>query len=102
MGSQSAGVPGVGRPSGTVAFLFTDIEASTRLWEERPEAMGVALGRHDEILEEVVTAHDGAVFSTAGDGWAVAFPTASKAAPGCVSWPPQKTKRVSSRWWPPR
>jgi class 3 adenylate cyclase len=34
-------------PSGTVAFLFTDLESSTRLWEEYPEAMREALARHD-------------------------------------------------------
>ena len=37
-------------PTGTVTFLFTDIEGSTRLWEERPSAMRVALARHDAIL----------------------------------------------------
>ena len=37
-------------PSGTVTFLFTDLEGSTRLWEEHPEAMRAALARHDAIL----------------------------------------------------
>jgi hypothetical protein len=37
-------------PSGTVTFLFTDVEGSTRLWQECPEGMSVALARHDEIL----------------------------------------------------
>ena len=37
-------------PSGTVTFLFTDVEGSTRLWEERPDAMPAALARHDQIL----------------------------------------------------
>ena len=41
-------------PSGTVTFLFTDLEGSTRLWEEQPEAMEVALARHDEILRGAV------------------------------------------------
>ena len=35
------------RPSGTVTFLFTDIEGSTRLWDEHPEAMRTALTSHD-------------------------------------------------------
>ena len=35
-------------PSGTVTFLFTDLESSTRLWEELPEAMADGLARHDE------------------------------------------------------
>ncbi len=41
-------------PSGTVTFLFTDLEGSTRLWEEHPEAMKGALARHDEILRDAV------------------------------------------------
>ena len=40
-------------PTGTVTFLFTDLEGSTRLWQEHPEAMKGALARHDEILREV-------------------------------------------------
>ena len=44
-------------PSGTVTFLFTDIEGSTRLWEQHPEAMRPALARHDEVLREGVAAH---------------------------------------------
>jgi class 3 adenylate cyclase len=53
------GVEGVGvaeLPSGTVTFLFTDIEGSTRVWEEHPDAMQPALARHDEILREAVIA----------------------------------------------
>ena len=41
-------------PSGTVTFLFTDIEGSTRLWEKYPRAMTAALARHDEILRAAV------------------------------------------------
>lgn len=39
-------------PSGTVKFLFTDIEGSTQLWEKYPEEMRTALARHDAILRE--------------------------------------------------
>jgi class 3 adenylate cyclase len=39
-------------PTGTVTFLFTDIEGSTRLWEQHPEAMTAVLARHDAILSE--------------------------------------------------
>ncbi len=60
-------------PSGMVAFLFTDIEGSTRLWERDPEAMGLSLARHDEIVRTVVEQHGGYVFATGGDGFAVAF-----------------------------
>ena len=41
-------------PAGTVTFLLTDIEGSTRLWETEPEAMAVALQRHDRLLAEVI------------------------------------------------
>ena len=43
-------------PSGTVTFLLTDVEGSTALWEEAPEAMRAALARHDALFEAAVTA----------------------------------------------
>lgn len=64
-------------PTGTVTFLFTDIEGSTRLWEEYGEGMQRALSRHDEILRSVIEQHGGYVFSTAGDSFAAAFQAAS-------------------------
>jgi class 3 adenylate cyclase len=63
----------VERPTGTVTFLFTDIEGSTRLWEEHPDEMQAALERHDEILREAIRAHGGYVFATGGDSFAAAF-----------------------------
>src|SRR5262245_48375802 len=68
---------GVGVPSGTVTFLFTDIEGSTRLWESEPAAMQAALARHDAILRAAIEGHDGYVFSTSGDGLVAAFQAAS-------------------------
>ena len=67
----------VARPSGTVTFLFTDIEGSTRLWQQDEEAMRAAMSRHDELLRSVIAEHGGTVFSTMGDGVAAAFPSAS-------------------------
>jgi predicted ATPase/class 3 adenylate cyclase len=64
-------------PSGTVTFLFTDIESSTKLWEQYPEAMKAALARHDAILHEVVEAHHGRIIKTRGDGIHAAFDTAA-------------------------
>ncbi len=64
-------------PSGTVTFLFTDIEGSTRLWEERPEEMRAALAEHDSLLSAAFEAHGGYVFATGGDGFAVAFARAA-------------------------
>ena len=56
----------VGVPSGTVTFLFTDIEGSTRLWESAPEAMRAALARHDAILRSTIEGHGGYVFAGGG------------------------------------
>ena len=63
-------------PTGTVTFLFTDLEGSTRMWEEYPDAMGDALARHDEILRDAVTRHHGAIVKTTGDGIHAAFTSA--------------------------
>ena len=67
-------------PTGTVTFLFTDLEGSTRLWEEHPDAMRAALARHDEILRDAVESHHGHVVKTTGDGLHAAFATAPDAA----------------------
>ena len=66
-------------PSGTVTFLFTDIEGSTRLWEQSPAAMGAALARHDALMRQAIGQNDGSVFSTGGDAFCASFPTASDA-----------------------
>ena len=71
-------------PAGTVTFLFTDLEASTRLWEEHPDAMHGALARHDEILRGAIAAHEGHVVKTTGDGFHAAFADASSAARAAV------------------
>jgi len=60
-------------PSGTVTFLFTDIEGSTRLWQEQPEAMATAHARHDEILREAIESNHGYVFQIVGDSFSAAF-----------------------------
>lgn len=60
-------------PSGTVTFLFTDVEDSTRLWDEHPSEMQAALERHDEILRAGLESHHGYVFATGGDGFCAAF-----------------------------
>jgi predicted ATPase/class 3 adenylate cyclase len=71
-------------PSGTVTFLFTDVEGSTRLWEQSPEAMRAALARHDEIVRHAIEARGGHVFSTGGDGFAAAFARAGDALAGAA------------------
>jgi predicted ATPase/class 3 adenylate cyclase len=66
-------------PSGIVTFLFTDIEGSTGLWESAPEAMQVALRRHDELLRSVIESARGYVFKTVGDAFCAAFTSARDA-----------------------
>jgi predicted ATPase/class 3 adenylate cyclase/DNA-binding CsgD family transcriptional regulator len=60
-------------PAGTVTFLFTDVQSSTRLWEEHPLAMGPALARHDELVAEAIGSHGGRVVKTTGDGFMAVF-----------------------------
>jgi predicted ATPase/class 3 adenylate cyclase len=67
------------RPSGTITFLFTDIEGSTSLWEEAPDDMRAALARHDAIMRESIQARGGYVFKTMGDSFLSVFPLAADA-----------------------
>jgi predicted ATPase/class 3 adenylate cyclase len=59
---------GVELPAGTVTFLLTDIEGSTRLWESVPEAMEVALERHNRLVTGVIEDHGGVVVTSRGEG----------------------------------
>jgi predicted ATPase/class 3 adenylate cyclase len=63
-------------PFGTVTFLFTDIEGSTRLWEKHPHEMKSALAKHDALIRASIEAHDGTVIKTTGDGFHAVFETA--------------------------
>src|SRR3984893_17783136 len=83
-------------PSGTVTLLFSDIEGSTRLWEEYPELMRGALERHDELLAMAVESEGGFVFKTVGDAFCVAFPTASAAIAGAVD----GQRALAAESWP--
>jgi class 3 adenylate cyclase len=66
-------------PRGTVTFLFTDIEGSTRLWQDHHAAMTRAYVRHDAIFAESIAEHGGVRYKTIGDAFQVAFATASSA-----------------------
>ena len=66
-------------PTGTVTFLFTDVEGSTKLWERHPEAMSEALASHYEILRAVIETNKGSVIKTTGDGIHAVFSTATDA-----------------------
>ncbi|UCC52759.1 MAG: hypothetical protein JSV68_02100, partial [Anaerolineaceae bacterium] len=64
---------------GTVTFLFTDIEGSTKLWEQHPDVMGAALRRHDNLLRRAIEERAGRVFKTVGDAFCAVFDEATKA-----------------------
>jgi len=65
----SPGEPGEAElPAGTVTFLLTDIEGSTRLWEAVPAAMEVALERHNRLLTGVIEGHGGVVVTARREG----------------------------------
>ena len=87
VGYSGMGSGGV-RPSGTVTFLFTDIEGSTKRWEADPEAMRSELAAHDEVLRTAVEGEGGWLFKHTGDGVCAAFadgPSAVDAAVDCAA-----------------
>src|SRR5229473_848987 len=83
-------------PRGTVTFLFTDIESSTRLWEQHPEAMQHALARHDLLLRQAIEAHGGHVFKTVGDQFCAAFASAPEALAAALA----AQQAVQTEPWP--
>jgi predicted ATPase/class 3 adenylate cyclase/DNA-binding winged helix-turn-helix (wHTH) protein len=90
-------------PSGTLTLLMTDIEGSTRLWEEHPDAMSTALERHDALMRSAIESAGGYVFKTMGDAFCAAFASAKEAVAAAgeaqralyaESWPDQANLRV--------
>jgi class 3 adenylate cyclase len=78
--NDTPGVPG-DLPAGTVTFLFTDIEGSTRLLKQvGPGLYAEALAEHRRVLRDTFAAHGGVEVDTQGDAFFVAFPTAAGAA----------------------
>src|SRR5512140_687653 len=84
-------------PSGTVTFLFTDIEGSTKIAQDHPEAMPALLARHHEILHQSIQAYHGYVFQVIGDGFCVAFHSAEEALNAAL----EAQRRLQSEAWSP-
>jgi class 3 adenylate cyclase len=82
-GARLLSVP-VARPTGTVTFLFTDIEGSSQRWDADAAATEALMAAHDKLVRRVVDGHDGYVFATGGDGYGVAFQRASAAVAAAV------------------
>jgi predicted ATPase/class 3 adenylate cyclase len=97
--SAGPGEPGEAElPAGTVTFLLTDIEGSTRLWETVAEAMEVALEQHNRLLSTVIEGQGGVVVTSRGEGdsFFAVFPStvaAVEAAGACQL-------RLGSEPWP--
>ena len=72
-------------PSGTVTFLFSDIEGSTQHWERDPEGMARSLADHDEIFRNAIADHQGQVVKTTGDGVHAVFADAGDAVAGAIA-----------------
>src|SRR5438876_5843382 len=83
-------------PSGTVTFLFTDIEGSTRLWATQHDAMRASLARHDALLRQSIEAHGGHVFKTAGDAFCAALATATRAVEAALA----AQRALRAEHWP--
>jgi class 3 adenylate cyclase len=85
-----------GLPSGTVTFLFTDIEGSTRLLRRLGERYGEVVERHDRVVRAACAGHGGREVSTQGDAFFVAFPRAGDAVAAAV----QVQRALSAARWP--
>lgn len=83
-------------PSGTVAFLFTDIEGSTQRWERDTDTMLATVQRHLALLDDAITTHHGVHFKTIGDAVQAAFPTARDAFAAAVA----AERALAAEPWP--
>jgi len=80
----------------TVAFLFTDIEQSTRRWEDEPDSMAKALADHDQLLSDAIDTAGGQVFKHTGDGLCAVFPATEQALQAAVD----GQRSLSGHTWP--
>jgi predicted ATPase/DNA-binding SARP family transcriptional activator len=85
-------------PDGVVTFLLTDIEGSTALWDQRPEPMAKAIVRHEDVISDVVQAHNGRLLKSRGEGDATlsVFPKATDAVTAAVA----LQRRLQTEPWP--
>lgn len=83
-------------PTNTVAFLFTDVERSTKIWSHDDAPMQVAIKRHFDIMDDAVTKNGGVVFKTVGDAVCAAFPTVKDALAASIS----SQQSLQAEIWP--
>src|SRR4051794_16280551 len=84
------------RPTGTVTFLFTDIEGSTKRWEAHPAAVQLAFARQEAILRRAIEANGGYAYKMIGDAFQAAFPTAPQALQAAID----AQHSLQSEMWP--
>jgi class 3 adenylate cyclase len=84
-------------PSGTVTFLFTDIEGSAALAQHYPAALPLLLTRHHAILRDSIEAHHGHVFKITGDAFCAAFDTATNTLQAAL----QAQRQLQNEPWQP-
>lgn len=84
-------------PSGTVTFVFTDIEGSTRLLKRRPDDAADLFDRHNDIVRQAIAEFDGHELGTEGDSFVVAFDHVDQAIAACA----QIQRDVGDEAWPP-
>ncbi len=89
-------LPAAGLPTGTLTFLFTDIEGSTRVLESLGDAYTPVLERHHALLREAIAAGEGTEVSTEGDAFFAVFPSASKAVAAVA----QAQRLLAAEPWP--
>lgn len=97
MGDLSRGPDRWEYPTGTVTFLFTDIEGSTKLAQQYSEAMPALLARHHEILQQCIDKHHGYVFQIVGDAFCAAFASAVDAVNAAI----EAQKYLHTEVWSP-
>ncbi len=84
-------------PTGTITFLFTDIEGSTRRWEEYPDLMKVAVPMYNTLLRRAIDENGGHIFKTVSDAFCAAFHTAPEALTSAL----QAQRSLQNEEWAP-
>jgi class 3 adenylate cyclase len=98
-GASPAPTPPRALPEGTVTFLFTDLEGSTRLLAAHPEAHREAVARHHALLSDAVEGHGGAVFEAVGDAVYAAFARPADAVAAAVQGAPAGQVALRREAW---
>src|SRR3954462_7780998 len=83
-------------PTGTVTFLFTDIEGSTKLLNRFGDRYHDILGQHNSVLRAIFDQHGGREMTTEGDAFFIAFPRAADGIGAAVA----GQKALSDHEWP--